>query len=274
MLAPPVDGTEALCDVLQLLGTAAVVVDGRGEVVGHNDAAKHCIGAGFHIRNRRLVTADPAANRALTQLIAQPVDGCAAHACADGQVIVARRNTRPLILRIVRLGGASRFHPAHAIVMVLDPGRVILPTELQLNTAFGLSCGEARLAIRLAAGESLASAAGICGISYETARTASKSCSRKRIRAGRRNWSPWSSGSARGGCRGCRVRTRDAATRRPLLAGRSPAFHQQPGKIGPHRKTPDGNRTRERSVRAVLAAHLSPPRPSTRGNPAKHASVT
>lgn len=57
-----------------------------------------------------------------------------------------------------------------AIVTVLDAGRVNLPTESQLNSAFGLSRGEARLAIRLAASQTLDSAAGVCGISYETAR--------------------------------------------------------------------------------------------------------
>jgi len=173
MLAPPADGTEALCDVLQLLGTAAVMVDGRGDVVGLNAAARDCLGVGLHMRNRRLVTADPAANRALTHLIAQCAAGAAA--CTDGQVVVARRDAGPLLLRIVALGGASRFYPAHAIVMVLDPGRVILPTELQLRTALGVSCGEAQLAIRLAAGESLESAARFFGISYETARKRVKS---------------------------------------------------------------------------------------------------
>jgi DNA-binding CsgD family transcriptional regulator len=170
MLPPLVDGTEALCDVLQLLGSAAVIVDSRGEVVGLNDAARDCVGAGLHIRNRRLVTVDLAANRALTRLIAEPPNACGTQACAEGQVVVARRDSRPLILRIVRLRGALPFDRAHAIVMVLDPRRVVLPTETQLKTAFGLSCGEARLAIRLAAGETLESAAGICGISYETAR--------------------------------------------------------------------------------------------------------
>jgi len=170
MLARLPNGTDALCDVLQLLGTAAVMVDVHGNVVGLNDAAQDCIGAGLQIRNHRLVTVDPAANRALARLIAEPPCGCDAHARAEGQIVVARPEGRPLILRVVRLPGASAFNAAHAIVMVLDPGRVVLPTEGQLKSAFGLSCGEARLAIRLAAGEPLESAAGSCGISYETAR--------------------------------------------------------------------------------------------------------
>jgi DNA-binding CsgD family transcriptional regulator len=118
------------------------------------------------------MSGNPATQRAMMRLIERGRDGGNAHACSDEQVVVARPNARPLILRTIRLdGGAdSPFHPASAIVVLLDAGRVSLPTESQLASAFGLSCGEARLAILLAAGEMLESAASLCGISYETAR--------------------------------------------------------------------------------------------------------
>jgi DNA-binding CsgD family transcriptional regulator len=169
---PAADRAATFCDVLQLLGTAAVLVDSGGRIVGLNDAARDCVGAGLHIRNRRLITDDPLANRALKELIDGIRDGCKPNACADEQVVVARRTTRPLILRTIRLDAraASLFHPARAIILVLDAGRVSLPIVSQLDSAFGLSCGEARLAVRLAAGQSLASAASLCGIAYETAR--------------------------------------------------------------------------------------------------------
>jgi DNA-binding CsgD family transcriptional regulator len=164
--------TAALCELLQLLGTAAILVDREGEVVGLNDAARDCIGAGIQIRNRRLVAADPEGRRALAELIdwiRAGHDGCARH---GEQVVVARRNLRPLILRTVPLhrGAAAMCAPARAIVLLLDPGRMCLPAESQLKRAFALSDGEARLTIRLAAGQTLAAAATLCGISYETAR--------------------------------------------------------------------------------------------------------
>lgn len=172
MLAPAADGTAALGDLLQRLGTAAVLVDRHGEVVGLNDAARNCLGGGLHIRHRRLVAADPATQRALMRLIEGGQHGGNADACSDEQIVVSRRNARPLILRTIRLDGEAdpTFHPVSTIVVVLDAGRVSLPTESQLGSAFGLSCGEARLAILLAAGEMLENAAGLCGISYETAR--------------------------------------------------------------------------------------------------------
>ena len=46
---PAADRTAAFCDVLQLLGTAAVLVDSDGRVVGLNDALLKSIG--FSVRN-------------------------------------------------------------------------------------------------------------------------------------------------------------------------------------------------------------------------------
>lgn len=163
------NGTAALCHILELLGTAAILLDGEGKAVGFNDAAEDCIGPELSIRNRRLVAAHPASNRALADLIKKTLDG---ESGGGEQVVIARHNTRPLILRIVRLCGrtVSLFHPARAILMVLNASRAILPTESQVKSAFGLSSGEARLVIHLAGGQTLQGAASVCGISYETAR--------------------------------------------------------------------------------------------------------
>jgi hypothetical protein len=165
-------GAVAAGDLLQLLGTAAIQIDGDGKVVNLNAAARDCLGDALQIRNRRLFTDDPAAQRALTMLVGVGRDECKTRACTGDQVVIARPNTRPLILRIIRLDdrAAALLHPARAIVVVLDVARVTLPTEAQLAGAFALSCGEARLAIRLAGGQTLEAAAGLCGISYETAR--------------------------------------------------------------------------------------------------------
>jgi DNA-binding CsgD family transcriptional regulator len=167
MSGPGAGRTAALCEFLQLVGAAAILVDPDGEVVGLNDAARDCLGAGLRIHNRRLAMADPEGKRALAALI-----GGGAHACPGEQVVVARRNARPLIVRTVPLHGRALalFHPARAIVMLADASRVSLPAEAQLRRAFGLSDGEARLANRLAAGHTLEAAASLCGISYETAR--------------------------------------------------------------------------------------------------------
>jgi hypothetical protein len=166
------DGAAALRDLLQHLGTAAILLDADAKVVGLTAAAGNCLGDELHIRNRRLLATDASAQRALTALIAASRNAHTAPACGGEPVVVLRRSTRPLILRLIRLDARATalFRPATAIVLVLDADRVSLPTEAQLGSAFGLSCGEARLAIQLAAGQMLESAAAHCGISYETAR--------------------------------------------------------------------------------------------------------
>jgi DNA-binding CsgD family transcriptional regulator len=225
------DGAAALGDLLQLLGMAAILVDRDGQVVGLNDAARECLGGGLHIRHRRLITANPAAQRALMRLIEGGRHGGDTYACSDEQVVVARRNARPLILRTIRLdGGAdSPFHPASAIVVVLDAGRVSLPTESQLESAFGLSCGEARLAILLAAGEMLENAASRCGISYETARKRVKILFEK---TDTRRQSELVGlvirvGTLAGAVRAVSRETMQPRPRPRMIDGRSPAFHHQ-----------------------------------------------
>jgi DNA-binding CsgD family transcriptional regulator len=227
MSGPADAGRTALCDLLESMGAAAILVDHDGLIVGLNEAAKDCLGAGFHICNRRLTMADPEAQRVLAELTA----GCGAHAGHGEQVVVARRNARPLIVRTVPLQGRALafFHPASAIVMLADASRMSLPTEAQLRRAFGLSDGEARLAERLAAGETLEAAAGLCGISYETARKRLKvvfektdTCRQSELvalitRIG-----------ALGGGGACAVRRSDAAAAAGRFAGLPPAAAANP----------------------------------------------
>jgi DNA-binding CsgD family transcriptional regulator len=62
------------------------------------------------------------------------------------------------------------FSKGRAILVVLDLDARPRPPEAALRAAFGLTAAEARLASRLAAGESLADAADALGIAKNTAR--------------------------------------------------------------------------------------------------------
>jgi DNA-binding CsgD family transcriptional regulator len=170
MIAPAPSVANALCELLGQLGTVAILVGAAGEIVGASAAAGACLGRDLLVRNARLATDDPRTHRALTGLIDRALhrDG---GSIADA-VVVERRNCRPLVLRAVPLDARAipLFRPARAMVIVLDATRVPLPTEAHLGSMFALSQGEARLARRLAAGDTLARTAQVCGISYETAR--------------------------------------------------------------------------------------------------------
>lgn len=164
------DAAAVLGDLLGQVGTAAILVDGAGEIVTMNSAARACIGRDLLITQRRLAVEDPRTDRALARL----VDKALGRDCrsADDSIVVERLGTRPLIVRAMPLDAPARLllRPARAMVMVLDAACVRLPTEAQLVSLFALSPAEARLAQRLAAGDTLATAAHVCGISYETAR--------------------------------------------------------------------------------------------------------
>ncbi|HLH92035.1 MAG TPA: hypothetical protein VKX28_26685 [Xanthobacteraceae bacterium] len=169
-VAPAADGANALCGLLGLLGTAAILVDATCEIVGMTPAAGTCIGQELLIRNRRLAAEDPCTSRALTDAIGKALRR-GRPSTAD-PVVIARDASQPLILRALPLDPRARslFRPAHAIIVLLDAARGMLPTEAQLGDMFGLSAGEARLALRLAAGDRIEAAARACDVSYETAR--------------------------------------------------------------------------------------------------------
>jgi len=170
-IATAADAANALCGLLDQWGTGALLLDADGEILGMGAAAAACMGEGLLIRDRRLAAADLRTNRALAGLIDDTLGRRGGTSTDDG-VIVERRDARPLIVRALPLDGQARsaFHPARAMVIILDAARVMLPTERQLGSMFALSRGEARVARRLAAGDTLAAAAQLCGISYETAR--------------------------------------------------------------------------------------------------------
>jgi DNA-binding CsgD family transcriptional regulator len=170
VIAPASRGANAICDLLGQLGTAVILIDAAGGIVGISAAASASLDQALLIHNRRLAAADPRSDRALAGLIDKALgrDG----GSTDGCVVVERHDSRPLMLRVLALDRPARslFRPACAMVIVLDVARVMVPTEEQLAGIFALSRGEARLARRLAAGDTLATAAQSCGISYETAR--------------------------------------------------------------------------------------------------------
>jgi len=170
LIAADLDGAAVLGELLGQLGTGAILVDAAGEIVAMSGAAGACIGEDLLIRDRRLAAEDPRTDRALARLIDRALGRD--RGSTDDSVVVERRSVRPLIVRAVPLDAraGSVFRPARAMVIVLDAARPPLPSEAQLCSLFAFSHGEARLARRLAAGDMLATAAHVCGISYETAR--------------------------------------------------------------------------------------------------------
>ena len=90
--------------------------------------------------------------------------------CAAGRSW--REDRTPLIVEALPVAGlaADAFGRARAVLVITDLEARPVPPEDALRAAFGLTPAEARLARRLAGGESLDDAADALGIAKNTAR--------------------------------------------------------------------------------------------------------
>jgi len=156
-------------------GSAVALLDRFGKLVRLNAAAERLLGPDLKIVQGRIASIDHQATAALDRTL---------HAmlwAGPGQslmppVVLPRTERRPLLAYALRPPAicADPLAAAQAIVVLIDPDVRPQPPEEHLKLAFGLSTTEARLAARLAAGESLDAIADALAITYETARTVLK----------------------------------------------------------------------------------------------------
>ena len=163
---------KGLAQAFEMLGSAAVVLDWRGEVILANPTAQMTLTRELRIAKRRLTAGDCETCRRISDLVdratsLQPI------AMLRPPVPVPRAGRRPLLVYAVPILGEARdiFAHARSLVVVLDPDGRPAPPEAALRTAFGLTSAEGRLAARLGTGESLYEAADGLGIAKGTARS-------------------------------------------------------------------------------------------------------
>ena len=163
-------------EAFEVSGTAAVLINRRGEVFKANHSAELLLKGDIQIIKSRLVCKDNAANseleNALQLLLRRPFSaGLSATVCLP-------RSGRPsLLAHPVKLSGlaANVLADCQGIIVLVDPERRARPSEAILRTAFSLTAAEARLASRLASGESIETSAEKLGIARDTARNQLKS---------------------------------------------------------------------------------------------------
>jgi DNA-binding CsgD family transcriptional regulator len=164
---------DAALGMLDQVACAAMLIDRCGRVLRRNDRADRLLGDGLKICRGAVVAADAQSNRDLQKL----VDWVRTHARSEAAlppepVVVRREDRHPLIVEARPVAGlaADSCGSATAVLAITDVAhRPPVPEEL-LRTVFGLTPAEARLAARLAGGESLEAAAEALGIAKNTAR--------------------------------------------------------------------------------------------------------
>ena len=168
-----------LSAALDHVDSAIVVVDASLCVRYVNWAAEPLLrgGDGLSLRKQRLAVSDPGATRRLERLVREAAQ-CAAGGDphrGGGSLLVPRRlGRRPLLLTVVPLPALSAAHfwraePAVAI-FIADPEARPRDLSERFAQLFGLTPAEARLAARLAAGDSPAAVADALGLSKHTIR--------------------------------------------------------------------------------------------------------
>ena len=190
-LGPLADGSRQLARVLQLMPSAALLLDNRQRIIHANPAAEQLLRAGDGLTSSsngglHLSAVLPDERLALARSLAQ------AQRVADGSGDLLGEP-----LRVTRLSGAGPLlvvpvplpppafslweltDTARLLVLVIDPGARNLAAATVLQAAFGLTPAEARVATLIGSGLSGPQAAQMLGVSPATVKTHLARCFEK-----------------------------------------------------------------------------------------------
>jgi DNA-binding CsgD family transcriptional regulator len=158
---------------LERLNSAALVIDSRGVVRGVNNHADALLCDDFRLIAGRPTTRDRASNRRLQDLIAA-IRHAERGSVPDYNQVVINRDYRPWLLleaMPVTSFGSDMFGDGRAVLMLTDLTVPLVTDQTLLAVVFGLTAAEAKMASRIAQGNTIDEAACALGISRETART-------------------------------------------------------------------------------------------------------
>ncbi|NEU12763.1 helix-turn-helix transcriptional regulator [Methylobacterium sp. BTF04] len=156
-----------MTDAFDLVGRAAMILDGDGRAVRWNESFAGLLDADLRIAKGRLVTRDASTNARIESLSNERGRyGVTAFA-------VRRRDQPPIVIHVLPLGGETRraFAYGTTLLVACTPEIGPMPAASVLQTAYGLTKAEARLAVALAEGESMAEASQRFAVAYSTTRT-------------------------------------------------------------------------------------------------------
>jgi DNA-binding CsgD family transcriptional regulator len=166
----------AALEAFDLSHTAVALLNAKGEVARTNRAADRLLAGELQVRQGRICSIDQGANdhlsRALRELLWK-----ASGASLLPPVMLPRKDKRPVLAYPVKMSqlSASYFSECQAAIVLVDTDARRRTPEATLRGAFHLTQAEARLASRLASGDSLNTVCERLGIVKETGRNQLKS---------------------------------------------------------------------------------------------------
>jgi len=157
-------------EAFEMSGTAVVLINRHGSVFRANESAERLLVGDVRIEKGKLVANDVRATASLGRAVQGLLWRSTAALCAP--IALPRMGRRPLLAYAARLSNsaANALADCQAMVILVDPEARPRTPETTLRSVFSLSEAEARLAIRLASGESLEKVASELGVKKETAR--------------------------------------------------------------------------------------------------------
>jgi DNA-binding CsgD family transcriptional regulator len=166
---------------LDLIQVAAIAIGRFGAVIGMNSQAEACLGHELAIRNNRLTLRDRQANADLTRLIDQLAHTSDLQPLPSSPIVVRRIDKRPIVIQMQPVLPAARspFLGARAILLIRDLENNPAFDQQLLAATFELTPAQARLAARLARGDSVEDAAVQAGVALATARNQLKAIFQK-----------------------------------------------------------------------------------------------
>lgn len=158
-------GSAMVADVMARLDFGWLRVDARATVIDSSSEARRLLqhGAGLRITSRgQLVAEDPAVGRRLCAALRAVIDG------RSGEPRAINVSQEPWVDLLLMPAGD------HAAIYIQGDRRSLADRHEQLAELFGLLPSEARLALALSRGMTIAEAADALGLTTETARNYSK----------------------------------------------------------------------------------------------------
>lgn len=158
-------GSAMVADVMARLDFGWLRVDARATVIDSSSEAQRLLqhGAGLRITQRgQLIAEEPAVGRRLSAALRAVIDG------RSGEPRAINVSQEPWVDLLLMPAGD------HATIYIQGDRRSLADRHEQLAELFGLLPSEARLALALSRGMTIAEAAGALGLTTETARNYSK----------------------------------------------------------------------------------------------------
>jgi DNA-binding CsgD family transcriptional regulator len=171
------DSTADLIGALDTVRNCVIVVSSAQKVVHLNSAAENTLLAedGLHVRSGHVGATSPPTQRELDRALHLALRGGRSGIRSGHSFTVPRPSgKRPYVIHVVPLQPAAtigRSCDTAALVVITDPERETEPTTELLRHLYGLTNGEADVAVRLAAGVGLKQISDELSVSYQTVRT-------------------------------------------------------------------------------------------------------